>query len=219
LGQSLSQGRLRRDNLATYKRPSRIWPVEGDQPMPSDFSAARLNMVESQVRTSDVTDWAIQDAMRLVRREAFCADKAHLAYADCEVEYAPGRFLLKPRDVAKLLQALRPKAGERALAICAPYAAAVLRQIGCAVDESDGVAVGLGADYDLAICEGAVAQTPGAWIAALASGGRLALIERQGPVGQAMLYLRGEGDAGARSLFDATPPFLKGHEPRKTFAF
>jgi len=186
--------------------------------MTSDLTAARINMVESQVRTSDVTDYEVQDAMRQVAREAFCGGKTHLAYADVEVEYAPGAYLLKPRDVAKLLQALKPRAGEKALAIAAPYAAALLRQIGCSVDESDGAAPVAGA-YALAICEAAVAETPAAWIAALAPGGRLAVIERQGPVGKAKLYLRTEADVGARGLFDATPPFLKGHEPRKSFAF
>jgi len=81
--------------------------------MTSDLTAARINMVESQVRTSDVTDYEVQDAMRQVAREDFCGGKTHLAYADVEVEYAPGAFLLKPRDLAKLLQALNPGPGRR----------------------------------------------------------------------------------------------------------
>ncbi|HET9159110.1 MAG TPA: protein-L-isoaspartate O-methyltransferase [Caulobacteraceae bacterium] len=186
--------------------------------MTTDFRAARLNMVESQVRTNDVTDHAVQDAMRVVARENFCGSRTHLAYADADVEYAPGRYLLKPRDVAKLLQALRPKAGERALAICAPYAAEVLRQIGLSVDESDGAAQPA-SGYDVAICEAAVAETPTDWIEALGPGGRLAVIERQGPVGQGKIYLRGQSDVGALALFDATAPYLPGHEPRKSFAF
>jgi protein-L-isoaspartate(D-aspartate) O-methyltransferase len=93
----------------------------------ADLAAARENMVESQVRTADVTDVRLQDAMRDIAREQLMPEgKPYLAYADMEVEYAPGRWLLKPRDVAKLLQALRPMPGERALAIAAPYAAAVL---------------------------------------------------------------------------------------------
>src|SRR5271154_6438142 len=98
--------------------------------MTYDLTAARQLMVETQVRVADVTDPAIQRAMRAVERERFCPeDKQFLAYADTEVEYAPGRWLLRPRDVAKLLQAVRPEAGERALAVCAPYAAAVLEAI------------------------------------------------------------------------------------------
>ena len=141
--------------------------------MTPDFRAARLNMVESQVRTADVTDLAIQDAMRVTPREDYCGGKAHLAYADADVEYAPGKFLLKPRDVAKLLQGIRPREGERALAIAAPYAAAVLRQMGLTVEEADTSPAG--GEFDVIICEMAVAQTPQGWLDALAVGGQLGL--------------------------------------------
>src|SRR6516225_7724188 len=105
----------------------------------ADLAAARLNMVESQVRTQDVTDVRIQDAMRAIPRERFMPEgKAYLAYADAEAEYAPGRWALRPRDVAKLLQALRPMPGERCLAIAAPYAAAVIETLGVAVERLDG---------------------------------------------------------------------------------
>ena len=107
--------------------------------MASDFTLARLNMVESQIRTADVTDLPLQDVLRVAPREAVVpADKAHLAYADAEVEYAPGRWLLRPRDIGKLLQALRPREGERALAIAAPYAAQVLEGMGLSVERLDG---------------------------------------------------------------------------------
>jgi protein-L-isoaspartate(D-aspartate) O-methyltransferase len=188
----------------------------------ADLSAARLNMVESQVRPSDVTDVRLHDAMRALPREDFVPPgKAYLAYADAEVEYAPGRWLLKPRDVGKLLQALRPMPGERALAIAAPYAAAVIGTLGVPVTAFDGDdlnRVGEG-PYDVIVCEGAVARAPEAWLAALALGGRLAVVERDGPVGKACLYVRGEDGVGRRELFDATPPVLKGFEAQHGFAF
>src|SRR5258707_11423777 len=97
----------------------------------ADAAAAGLNVVESQVRPADVTDVRIHDAMRELPRERFLPPaKAYLAYADIDLEYAPGRWLLKPRDVAKLLQAVRPIPGERALTIPPPYAAAVLEHLG-----------------------------------------------------------------------------------------
>ena len=74
--------------------------------MSADLAALRSNMVDSQVRPNDVPDLAIQDAMRKVPREDLVpAAKRSLAYADAELEYAPGRWLLRPRDVAKLLNA------------------------------------------------------------------------------------------------------------------
>jgi protein-L-isoaspartate(D-aspartate) O-methyltransferase len=190
--------------------------------MSADFTTARLNMVESQVRTQDVTDTAIHDAMRVVRREDFVAPgKAYAAYSDSEVEYATGRYLLKPRDVAKLLQALHPQPLERALAIAAPYAAAVLEHMGLSVDRLDGddLKTPPGGGYDIIICEGAVAQAPAAWIEALGPDGRLGVVERDGPVGKAAVYVRTGQGAGRRELFDSTPPVLPGFAREPKFAF
>ncbi len=190
--------------------------------MSADFAAARLNMLDSQVRPADVTDWALQDAIGAAARESLVpADKGFAAYADAEVEYAPGRWLLRPRDVAKLLQHLRPRAGERALAIAAPYAALVLEAMGLTVDRIDGedLSAVTGSNYDVIIVEGAVAKAPAAWTAALAQGGRLGVVERSGPAGKATLYVRAEDGVGARPVFEATPPYLAGFEPVPGFAF
>lgn len=190
--------------------------------MTFDFAAARDIMVDSQVRPNDVPDLAIQHAMRTVARERFCpAGKAELAYADAELEYAPGRVLLRPRHVAKLLYAVAPRPGERALAVAAPYAAAVLEAIGLGVTRYDGedLKTPPAGDYDVVICEGAAAQPPAAWLAALAPGGRLGVIVRQGPSGHARLYLRSGEDIGWRPVFDATPPILPGLETEPGFVF
>lgn len=190
--------------------------------MSADFAAARQNMLESQVRPSDVTDLAIQDAVRMAPRETLLPPaRAFAAYADAEVEYAPGRWLLRPRDVAKLLQALQPKAGEKALAIAAPYAAMVLEAMGVTVsrlDEGD-LTVVPGSDYDVIITEGAVATTPQSWKSALARGGRLGVIERDGPTGKAFVYVRADDGVGGRAVFDSAPPWLGGLEPVHGFAF
>ncbi len=197
--------------------------------MSTDFAAQRATMVESQVRVADVTDYAIQDAMRLVARETLLApERAYLAYADTELEYAPGRWLLKPRDVAKLLQAVRPRAGERALAIAAPYAAAVMAAMGLQVsrlDDADLTQLGAaptdepGAGYDVVVCEGAVTRVPPGWSAVLAPGGRLGVVVRTGPVGHAELYLRSDHDIGRRDLFDCAAPVMAGFEAQAAFTF
>jgi protein-L-isoaspartate(D-aspartate) O-methyltransferase len=213
--------------------------------MTHEYGAARENMVENQVRTNDVTDLEVQDAMRAVPRERFCAPgKAYLAYAESVVEYAPGWFLMEPRDVSKLLQAVRPRSGEKALAICAPYAAALLARIGLdvtarlpkgpglrAVEDAlgemgvrvvagDPKAVGEEGPYDVIVCEGAVERPPQAWIDAIGVGGRLGVVERQGPVGKARLYLCGDdGLVARREVFDATPPIMPGFEAAPGFAF
>jgi len=213
--------------------------------MTLDFAVARQNMVENQVRTNDVTDLGVQDAMREVRRDQLCLPtRLHLAYAEAPVEYAPGFYLMEPRDVSKLLQAVRPRPGERALAIAAPYAAAVLSKMGLktALRLAPGVETGpmvahladggvstrtepLGAldengPYDVIVVEGAVSQPPQAWTDMLHLGGRLGIIERHGPVGRAKLYTRSvENVISSRTLFDATPPILPGFERAPAFLF
>jgi protein-L-isoaspartate(D-aspartate) O-methyltransferase len=76
-----------------------------------DSKQQRINMVESQVRPSDVTDRRIIRAMLEVPREAFVPQSLQeLAYMDESVAATddaggrPGRCLLAPRTFAKLVQ-------------------------------------------------------------------------------------------------------------------
>jgi protein-L-isoaspartate(D-aspartate) O-methyltransferase len=76
----------------------------------SGFSTARQNMVDCQVRPSDVTDIRIIDAMLAVPREAFVPEKLReLAYLDLDLDVSEGgsakRFLIKAAVLAKMLQA------------------------------------------------------------------------------------------------------------------
>lgn len=207
-----------------------------------DYSAARKVMVDSQVRVNDVTDRGLQAALMSVPRENFCAaDKGWAAYAEVEVEIANGRKLMMARDVAKLLQAVQPRAGETALSIAGPYAAALLAAMGVATTAQDSdqavqdvVADGLaaagvtavtgplgqpsGQDYDIIVSEAGVAARPDAWIEALKIGGRLAVVERTGPAGKAVLYVRGREGVSRRELFDSNPQVLAEMTPAPIFA-
>ena len=107
-----------------------------------DFVAARRIMVDSQVRTSDVTDLRLIAAMSTLPRERFLpAEQADLAYLDCDIPAAaaaagePVRRLLKPMVLAKLLQAAEIGEGDHVLDVgCATgYASAVLAQLAHAV--------------------------------------------------------------------------------------
>jgi protein-L-isoaspartate(D-aspartate) O-methyltransferase len=84
--------------------------------------------------------------------------------------------------------------------------------------EPDAISPG-DARYDVIVSEGAVSDAPAAWTNALAEGGRLGLVVRDGPVGKARLYTRLQGDVAWREIFDATPPYLAGFEPKPEFAF
>lgn len=71
-----------------------------------DFTTARINMVDCQVRTCDVTNHELLDAMMTVPREKFVPEgRENLAYIDEDVKVAPGRFLMEPAPFAKLAQA------------------------------------------------------------------------------------------------------------------
>jgi protein-L-isoaspartate(D-aspartate) O-methyltransferase len=207
-----------------------------------DFAAARKVMVDSQVRVNDVTDRGLQAALLDVARERFCApDRAFACYGEVEVEIAGDRRLMQAREVAKLLQALDARPGEAALAIAAPYAGAVLARLGLSVTAQEssaavaevvgpaldaaGIALKIaplsapvGDGWDLIISEGAVAARPTAWLERLRVGGRLAVVERSGPGGRAVLYVRGREGFSRRELFDAAPPVLTEMTPASVFA-
>lgn len=215
-----------------------------------DFAQARHAMVESQVRPSDVTDARIVNAMRALPRERFVpAHLRSLAYGDLELEVSPGRWLLRPRDLGKLIQALAPQPHERALELAGAtgYGAAVLaaccKEVLCqdgdselafaarAALESSGVtgvkAVSLpveqgwpdAAPYDVILLNGAAEIVPEAWFSQVAPGGRMAVIVRNGPAGRARLYTRSQETVAYREVFDSAPPIVPGLERPRAFAF
>jgi protein-L-isoaspartate(D-aspartate) O-methyltransferase len=207
-----------------------------------DFAAARKIMVDSQVRVNDVTDRVLQAALLAVPRERFLpGDRAWSAYAEVEPEIAGGRRLMMARDVSKLLMALEARPGETALALAGPYAAAVLARLGLEVtaqeadqavfDVTGGVLADAGvrtvvaplpapdgAGYDVIVSEAAAPGRPETWLSALKVGGRLAVVERTGAVGKAVLYVRGEQGVSRRELFNAAPPVLTELSPQPAFA-
>jgi len=83
-----------------------------------DYRAARLNMVDSQLRTNQVTDGALLEAFLAVPRERFVpAPLAGVAYADEKLPIAPRRCLLEPMVLARMLQLLALLPGDRVLEV------------------------------------------------------------------------------------------------------
>jgi protein-L-isoaspartate(D-aspartate) O-methyltransferase len=108
-----------------------------------DFEAARIKMVEHQIRTTDVTSHSVLRAFLSVPREAFVSEKAKpLAYLDADIELSPGRYLMEASPLAKLLQAAEITKNDRALDVGAGsgYVAALLSHLAGSVTalESDG---------------------------------------------------------------------------------
>ena len=176
-----------------------------------DFHAARANMVRSQLLVNGVRDLRVTEAMGSVPREIFAPEERRgAAYIDEDLPVAPGRHLMEPVVLARLLEAAEIGADHVALQVgCGGgYAACVLARLCATVValESDGTLVALaetnlaaeGADnaivvrgelaagyaepapYDVIFLNGAVAAIPETLHAQLAEGGRMVAVVRPG---------------------------------------
>ena len=97
-----------------------------------DFAAYRRNMIESQIRTNQVTDAAVIEAFATVPRELFVsANLAPCAYVDEAVPLGNGRFLVEPMVTSRLVQALDVKPHDKVLVVGAAtgYMAAILSRL------------------------------------------------------------------------------------------
>ena len=211
-------------------------------PIP-DFAAARLAMIDSQLRPQGVTDPAVLDAMRAIEREKFLPDDTRpLAYVDRGVAIGGDRFLPAPAVLGQLLTQMMPRRGQRALVVGAGtgYSAAVLAHIGLeivAVESSPELAArakALGIDtvegpleagwkkqapYDQILIDGAIEHIPDAIVDQLAEGGRLgtALVDRG--VTRLVVGRKAGGAFGYLSLGDAGVPALPGFSRPRVFTF
>jgi len=97
-----------------------------------DSAVQRKNMVDSQVRPSDVTDRRLIRAMLEVPREMFVpAEQRSVAYMDGDLSVSGQRVLLAPRTLAKMIQHLAPDADASILDVgpATGYSTAVLARI------------------------------------------------------------------------------------------
>jgi protein-L-isoaspartate(D-aspartate) O-methyltransferase len=167
-----------------------------------DFQAMRAAMIASQLRTNNVSDPRITDAMETVAREAFVPEeRAALAYVDVAVPLGGGRALNPPLATARLISEAQLRAGDRVLLVGAAtgYAASVLSSLVAhvtALEEDSALAAKASAllsgnprisivngpftkgwqdtsPYDAIIIDGAVAEPGAEIIAQLGQGGRL----------------------------------------------
>ena len=192
----------------------------------ADSAAQRKNMVESQVRPSDVTDRRITAAMQTLARETFVpAELCSLAYMDEALYVAPGRAMIAPRNLARLIQLAQIENTEVVLNVGAlsGYSAALLSTLaksvvalesdpGCAAKLTQAVADhGLGnitvakgdlaggypagAPYDVIWIEGAVERIPDALAAQLSGQGRIVGVAFSDGVARAAIW-RHDGTGG-----------------------
>ena len=212
-----------------------------------DFAARRTMMVDTQVRPNDVTKFPIIEAMLAVPREAYVPDaRREAAYVGENLDLGQGRWLLEPRNFAKMLDALDIQPGDRVLDIAAGmgYSSAVLARMAQAVvaleegalaasaeahlsvQDIEGVTVidgplAAGAaeegPYDVIVIEGGVEQVPAAITAQLRDGGRIAAIFLQGQLGTVRIGRKIDGILVWRDAFNAAAPVLPGFTCAKEF--
>ena len=112
-----------------------------------DYAAARMNMVDSQLRTNKVTNAELIAAFESVPREAFVPERlTGVAYVDQDIALSNGRYLMEPMVLARLLQEARPGPADVVLDVgCGTgYATAILAKLAATV-------VALESDHDLAV--------------------------------------------------------------------
>lgn len=93
------------------------------------FEDARRIMVESQLRPNRVTNEAVLAAMGTLPRELFVPEAQRpVAYVDEDLTIAPGRCIMEPLILARLVQAAAPARDDVCLVVGAGtgYSAAVM---------------------------------------------------------------------------------------------
>lgn len=102
----------------------------------TNYALARRNMVDCQIRPTDVTDPRILAAVGTVPRECFVPEmKRGMAYGEGHIEIAPHRYLLDPLTFCVLLKAAEIKSEEVVLIIGGGdgYSGAVVSRLADAV--------------------------------------------------------------------------------------
>lgn len=162
---------------------------------------------------------------------------------------AGARYLMKPSPFAKMVQLAEIGPNDKVLDVGAGtgYSAAVLSRLAKSVvaleseaslaDKAESTLAGLGCDnvsvargelkagnkagapYDVIIVEGSVEELPETLLAQLAEDGRLVVVEGRGNAGVARIYLKSNGVATGRRVFNAAVKPLPGFERTPAFEF
>lgn len=214
-----------------------------------DTLAARQQMVDQQVRTWEVLDPAVLDALAAVPREAFVpASYRELAFADAPIPIGFGQSMLAPKLQGRILQALGTSRSDAALEIgtgtgylcacltllagtvrsielhegLADIARANLRSIGSTanVDACDAFGAKPLGEYDAIAITASMPVYDRRFEQALRIGGRLFVVVGEAPIMDAMLVRRVSATQWLReSLFETVLDPLIGAPRPDGFVF
>lgn len=208
------------------------------------------SMISGQIKPNKVNDPRILEAFEAIPREVFVPKGLkEVAYVDGELEVAPGRFILEPMVLARLIGAAKIEAEDMVLDIgCATgYSAAILSRLAHVVVaiEQDPVLVEQATEnlanleienaavIERTLCEGCLKQGPFNVIMLaggveeipkvltdqLAEGGRLVTVKIENGIGRGHLITKTQGKLAGSDFFDAQAHLLPGYEKAKTFKF
>lgn len=185
-----------------------------------DTAAARRQMVDQQIRTWEVLDERVLDALGAISREAFVpAGFEDLAFADAPIPIGFGQTMLAPKMHGRILQSLAINpidsvleigTGTGYLSACLALLARKVKSIdvhpefvalarrnlaharGAAVEIElrDAFAPGPQGEFDVIAVTGSMPVYDARFAAALAPGGRLFAIVGTAPVMEAILVRR-----------------------------
>jgi protein-L-isoaspartate(D-aspartate) O-methyltransferase len=189
---------------------------------PVDFEQLRRNMVDSQIRTNDVTDLRLLDAILSVPREWFVPEaRRELAYTDEDVEITSElgkRYVMKPVPLARLIQLADVRPGDVVLDVGSGtgYAAAIMSRIAkqvIALDSDSTLTATAAIALDRSVC-GNVVTVTGPIASGFAAKGPYDVIFMNGAVDEVpatffgqlkedgrLVAIEGYGNAGVAKLY------------------
>lgn len=208
------------------------------------------SMISGQIKPNKVNDPRVLEAFEAIPREVFVPKGLkEVAYVDGQLEVAPGRFILEPMVLARLVSAAKIEAEDVVLDIgCATgYSAAILSRLANVVvaTEQDPALVELATEnlanleieniavIERTLCEGCLKQGPFNVIMMaggveeipkiltdqLAEGGRLVTVKVENAIGRGHVITKTAGKLAGQDIFDAQAHLLPGYEKTRSFKF
>lgn len=195
---------------------------------------AHEQMISQQVRTWDVLDERVLEAMREVPRERFVPERYRsLAFADAQIPLSHGQHMLRSMVVGRMLQALQIAPDDRVLEVGAGsgFVTACMATLGASVrsleifadlaDEAranlracgitnaevvtaDAMALDERSQYDAIALTGSLPLYDERFARALRPGGRLFVVVGDPPVMEALLVRRAGDSAFGRETLFET---------------